>query len=53
MFKRTKVSAAAALVLGGLAAVAAQPAAAQDTQRIEITGSAIRRIAAEGALRCK
>jgi iron complex outermembrane recepter protein len=50
MFKRTKVSAAAALVLGGLAAVTAQPVAAQDTQRIEITGSAIRRIAAEGAL---
>jgi iron complex outermembrane recepter protein len=50
MFKRTKVSAAAALVLGGLASVTAQPVAAQETQRIEITGSAIRRIAAEGAL---
>ncbi len=50
MFKRTKVSKAAALVLSGLAAVAAQPVVAQDTQRIEITGSAIRRIAAEGAL---
>ncbi len=50
MFKRTKVSAAAALVLGGLAAIAAQPVVAQETQRIEITGSAIRRIAVEGAL---
>jgi iron complex outermembrane recepter protein len=50
MFKRTKVSAAAALVLGGLGAITVQPAIAQETQRIEITGSAIRRIAAEGAL---
>jgi iron complex outermembrane recepter protein len=50
MFKRTKVSAAAALVLGGLAAVTAQPVVAQDTQRIEITGSSIKRIDAESAL---
>jgi iron complex outermembrane recepter protein len=50
MYKRTKVSAAAALVLGGLATVTTQPVFAQETQRIEITGSAIRRIAAEGAL---
>ena len=46
MFKRTKVSVAAVLALG-LAAAGAQ---AQDTQRVEITGSSIKRIAAEGAL---
>ncbi len=50
MFKRTKISAAAALVLGGLAAVTVHPVVAQETQRIEITGSAIRRINTEGAL---
>jgi iron complex outermembrane recepter protein len=50
MFKRTKLSTAAVLSLGGLATLAALPAAAQETQRIEITGSAIRRIAVEGAL---
>jgi iron complex outermembrane recepter protein len=49
MFKRTKVSAAAALVLSGLAAVTAQPAVAQEAQRIEITGSSIKRVQAEGA----
>jgi iron complex outermembrane recepter protein len=47
MFKRTKVSAAAALLLG---AVTAQPVLAQEAQRIEITGSAIKRIDAEGSL---
>jgi iron complex outermembrane recepter protein len=50
MFKRTKVSAAAAVVLGGIAALVSVPTVAQETQRIEITGSAIRRIASEGAL---
>ena len=50
MFKRTKVSAAASLLLGGIAALAASPAIAQETQRIEITGSAIKRINAETAL---
>jgi iron complex outermembrane recepter protein len=50
MFKRTKVSAAASVLLGGMAAITAVPVAAQETQRIEITGSAIRRIAVEGAL---
>lgn len=50
MFKRTKVSAATSVLLGGMAALAALPTMAQEAQRIEITGSAIRRIAAEGAL---
>lgn len=47
MFKKTHVSMAVMLALGG---VVAMPAVAQDTQRVEITGSAIKRIAAEGAL---
>jgi iron complex outermembrane receptor protein len=50
MFKRTRISAAASVLVGGMAAITAAPASAQDTQRIEITGSAIRRIAVEGAL---
>lgn len=50
MFKRTKVSVAAMAAIGGLAALSAFPVSAQDTQRIEITGSSIKRIAAEGAL---
>lgn len=49
MFKRTRVSTGVLLALGGalLAPIAAQ---AQETQRVEITGSSIKRIAAEGAL---
>ena len=51
MFKRTKISQAAGLALSGVMTVAATPAMAQDaTQRIEITGSSIKRIDAEGAL---
>ena len=50
MFKRTKVSAAASMLLGGIAALAALPTIAQEAQRIEITGSSIKRIQAEGAL---
>jgi iron complex outermembrane recepter protein len=50
MFKRTKISAAASVLLGGMAALISMPTVAQETQRIEITGSAIRRIQAEGAL---
>jgi outer membrane receptor protein involved in Fe transport len=42
MFDRSKIGAAALLALG-----AALPAAAQDVQRVEITGSNIRRTAAE------
>jgi iron complex outermembrane receptor protein len=51
MFKRTKISQAAGLALSGVMTVAISPAMAQDaTQRIEITGSSIKRIDAEGAL---
>ena len=44
MFKRSHISIAAALVVGGLASAGA---IAQNTQRVEITGSAIKRIDAE------
>jgi iron complex outermembrane recepter protein len=49
MFKRTQISTCALLALGG-ALLAPTATQAQDVQRIEITGSAIRRIQAEGAL---
>ena len=49
MFKRTRISTGVLLALGGALMVPAV-SQAQDTQRIEITGSAIRRIAVEGAL---
>ena len=48
MLKRSKINAAALIALG---AVAALPVAAQDAaQRVEITGSSVRRIDAEGSL---
>jgi iron complex outermembrane receptor protein len=49
MFKRTKIYTGVLLALGGalLVPLAVQ---AQESQRIEITGSSIKRIAAEGAL---
>jgi len=47
MFKKSRLSAAAALALGSMISLGAQ---AQEAQRVEITGSAIKRIAAEGAL---
>jgi iron complex outermembrane recepter protein len=47
MFKRTKISTAAMLAIGAIVSTAA---VAQDAQRVEITGSSIKRIAAEGAL---
>jgi iron complex outermembrane receptor protein len=50
MFRRTKASSAALMLLGGVAGLVAIPSVAQETQRIEITGSSIKRIAAEGAL---
>ncbi len=49
MFKRTKISSGVLLALGGALLVPASSAFAQD-QRIEITGSSIKRIQAEGAL---
>ena len=50
MFKRTKVSAGVLLALGGAVMATSMPAVAQDAQRIEITGSRIKRVDAEGAL---
>lgn len=47
MFKKSRLSTAAVLALGSVISLGAF---AQDTQRVEITGSAIKRIAAEGAL---
>lgn len=48
-FQRKKLASALALALGGGAIVGAAPAAAQDI-RVEVTGSNIRRVEAEGAL---
>ncbi len=48
MFKPTHIGAAAAAVVAGL--VLPATSAAQDTQRIEIVGSNIKKIASEGAL---
>jgi iron complex outermembrane recepter protein len=48
-FQRTKISFAAVCIAGGLMA-SASGVFAQADQRIEITGSSIKRIAAEGAL---
>lgn len=51
MFKRTEVSTALAIAFGGILSVAAASASAQQSlERVEITGSAIKRIAREGAL---
>lgn len=50
MFKRTQISRAAGLALGGMLALGAMPTVAQDAQRIEITGSSIKRIQGETAL---
>ena len=47
MLKRSKISLAVAFAVGGLAAT---PALAQNTQRVEITGSSIKRVDAETAL---
>lgn len=52
MFKKSKVCAAALLAIGGSAVMTAAPAYAQEQQleRVEVTGSRIKRAAAEGAL---
>lgn len=50
MFKRTKVSAAAVLALSGLGIGLGQAQAQVQLDRVEITGSSIKRIDAEGAL---
>jgi len=49
MFRRSRISLAAALAVGGLGTVATD-VSAQDSQRVEITGSSIRRVDAETAL---
>ncbi len=49
MFKRTKICTAALAAIGGSLALAGS-AIAQDTQRVEITGSSIKRVDAESAL---
>ena len=48
MLKKTQICTAAAVAMGG--ALLSQPLWAQESQRVEITGSSIKRISAEGAL---
>jgi iron complex outermembrane receptor protein len=48
MFRRTKICAAVAVVLGGGLSIPALAQQADQPQRIEITGSAIKRVDAEG-----
>ena len=50
MFKRTKVSVGVLLAIGGAVAVTSMPVVAQDAQRVEVTGSRIKRADTEGAL---
>ena len=50
MFKRSKICSAALAALGGTLLVTSLPVLAQGEQRVEITGSAIKRVQAEGAL---
>ena len=50
MFKKSKVCSGVLLALGSSAVGFALPALAQDVQRVEITGSAIKRIDAETAV---
>jgi iron complex outermembrane receptor protein len=48
MFQKTKLSKSLLLAFGGGLLIAALPASAQDVQRIEVTGSAIKRLSVEG-----
>jgi iron complex outermembrane recepter protein len=50
MFKKSKVCSGVLLALGGALLVGVSPTIAQNVERIEITGSSIKRVAAEGAL---
>lgn len=50
MFKKSKICTGVLLALGGSAVGFALPAIAQDVQRVEITGSSIKRIDAESSL---
>ena len=49
MFRPTLLSRGLMLAFGGSVALATLPALAQDTQRIEVTGSRIKTLASEGA----
>jgi iron complex outermembrane recepter protein len=48
MFKRTNLSAAALIAIGGVLLTGSFPAHSQAPERVEITGSRIKRISAEG-----
>jgi len=51
MFKRTKICSGLMLAFGGTLAISASPAfAQQQLERVEVTGSSIKRVEAEGAL---
>jgi iron complex outermembrane receptor protein len=50
MFKKTKLYSAVLVAFGGSLAVAWVPAVAQETQRVEITGSSIKRVDSETSL---
>jgi iron complex outermembrane receptor protein len=50
MFKKTKICKALMLAFGGTIAIGAMPNSAQAQQRVEITGSSIKRVETEGAL---
>ncbi|MBZ8138674.1 TonB-dependent receptor [Rubrivivax gelatinosus] len=50
MFKRTKVCMGVLAAIGGSLVLTSLPASAQQAERIEITGSRIKRVDAEGAL---
>ena len=50
MFKKTKIYSAALLALGGSLTIGALPAFAQVSDRVEITGSSIKRTATETSL---
>jgi iron complex outermembrane receptor protein len=50
MFKKTKLCSGILVAFGGSITLAALPALAQTTERVEVTGSSIRRVSAEGAL---
>ena len=49
MFSKTRLCSRLMLAFGGTLLIGGAPAVAQEAQRIEITGSAIRRIDAESA----
>ena len=49
MFKTTRLAKSLMLAFGGTLALASLPAAAQEAQRVEITGSSIKRVDTETA----